>query len=143
MMKRNLLWPVCVLSFVVMLSLGQNTYGKIDVWDFGAEQLDASVYNNHLNVDVINAWYDKSITPGTSGKVLPGFTAGALSWVGGSNDRLRTTNTSLTRYDENLGGAAGYTGRIYVNASAATIRFPWMRAPDAASRASHRANRSP
>ncbi len=29
---------------------------KIDVWDFGAEQLDESVYNNQLTVDEINSW---------------------------------------------------------------------------------------
>jgi pectin methylesterase-like acyl-CoA thioesterase len=97
--------------------------GKIDVWDFGAEQLDASVYSNHLTVDVINSWYAKSIAVGSSGNVLPSFTAGVLSWVGGSNDRLRTTNTSLTRYDENLGGASGYAGRLYVNSAAATGRY--------------------
>jgi len=32
MMMRNLLWPACVLSFVVTLSLGQPANGKIDVW---------------------------------------------------------------------------------------------------------------
>ncbi|MDE7321398.1 MAG: fibronectin type III domain-containing protein [Lachnospiraceae bacterium] len=33
---------------------------KIDVYDFGAEQLDSSVYNNRLSVDIINGWYDSS-----------------------------------------------------------------------------------
>ncbi|HPR31772.1 MAG TPA: pectinesterase family protein [Prolixibacteraceae bacterium] len=97
--------------------------GKIDVWDFGAEQLDAEQYNNHLNPEVINAWYDPSITVGSSGNVLPSFTSGVLSWIGGGNDRLRTTNTSLTRYDENISGVSGYTGRIYVNSSASTGRY--------------------
>jgi len=46
-----------------------------------------------------------------------------LSWVGGSNDRLRTTNTSLTRYDENIASVTGYTGRVYVNSAAATGRY--------------------
>ncbi|MCB0473369.1 MAG: thrombospondin type 3 repeat-containing protein [Flavobacteriaceae bacterium] len=97
--------------------------GLPDVWDFGAAQLDNAQYNNKLDTDIINAWYDPAITPGTSGQVLPSFTAGVLSWVGGSNDRLRTTNTSLTRYDENVSGVTDYTGRIYVNASAATGRY--------------------
>ena len=97
--------------------------GKIDVWDFGADSLSADIYNNQLTVDTINNWYSASIVVGSSGNVLPSFTAGALSWVGGSNDRLRTSNTNLTRYDENLGGVSEYTGRIYVNSAAATSRY--------------------
>ncbi|UII33895.1 pectinesterase family protein [Fulvivirga ulvae] len=92
--------------------------GKIDVWDFGAEQLNSETYNNMLTESEINSWYDGSITPGTSGSVLPSFSSGVLSWVGGSGDRLRTTNTNLTRYDENLSGVSGYTGRVYVNSRA-------------------------
>lgn len=97
--------------------------GKIDVWDFGAEQLDANLYNNKLDETKINSWYDASITPGSSGNVFPSFTEGVLSWIGGSNDRLRTSNTNLTRYDENLSGVSTHTGRIYVNASQATGRY--------------------
>jgi pectin methylesterase-like acyl-CoA thioesterase len=95
----------------------QNT----DVWDFGATQLDASLYNNLLNESVINSWYDSSVTPGTSGIVLPSsFTAGALSWFGAANDRLRTTNTALTRYDANVASVTDYTGRVYCNGTANT-----------------------
>lgn len=99
--------------------------GKIDVWDFGAEQLDANLYNNKLDEATINAWYDSSITPGSAStsNILPSFSSGVLSWVGGSNDRLRTSNTNLTRYDENLGGVSDYTGRIYVNGAGATGRY--------------------
>lgn len=97
--------------------------GKTDVWDFGAEQLDTAIYNNRLNDSIINSWYNGSITVGSSGNVLPSFTAGLLSWTGGSNDRLRTTNTNLTRYDENISGVTGYTGRVYVNSSANTTRY--------------------
>ena len=67
------------------LSIGD---GLTDVWDFGAEQLDASQYDNQLTVDIINSWYDSSITPGSSGNNLPDFTAGDLSWTGGGSDRL-------------------------------------------------------
>ncbi len=127
MKTSGLLLSVCVLSSVVgsieSTAAAGPANGKIDVWDFGAEQLDASVYNNQLTVDGINSWYSKLIKAGSNGNVLPNFTAGALSWTGGSNDRLRTSNTSLTRYDENLGGATGYTGRIYVNSAAATTRY--------------------
>lgn len=98
--------------------------GKVDVWDFGAEQLDTNIYNNVLNEDVINAWYPETVTKGTSGNVLPAaFTSGILSWTGGSNDRLRTTNTNLTRFDQNIASVTPYTGRIYVNSGANTTRF--------------------
>ena len=100
------------------------TIVKADVWDFGAEDLDPVLYNNMLTVEKINAWFDAGITPGTSGNVLPStFTEGILSWTGGSNDRLRTTNTNLTRYDENISSVSGYTGRIYVNSAGATGRY--------------------
>ena len=101
----------------------EDSNGKIDVWDFGAVQLDTAIYKNNLNEDIINSWYDASIIVGSSGNVLPSFTSGVLSWIGGSNDRLRTTNTNLTRYDENISGVTGYTGRVYVNSAAATGRY--------------------
>lgn len=97
--------------------------GKTDVWDFGAVQLDTALYNNQLTESIINSWYNSSIVVGSSNNVIPQFTAGVLSWVGGANDRLRTTNTNLTRYDQNIAGAVGYTGRIYVNAGAASGRY--------------------
>lgn len=101
---------------------------KADVWDFGAAVLDAEKYNNKLTVDVMNSWYP-GVTAGTSGKALPGgFTVGVLSWVGGTNsDRIRTSNTNLTRYDAN--GSPAYvandtlTGSLYVNASATSARY--------------------
>ncbi len=98
--------------------------GLVDVWDFGAEQLDADTYNNRLTETEINGWYDEAIAPGTSGNIMPAtWTAGLLTWVGGSNDRLRTANTNLTRYDENLSGVSDYSGRLYVNAGGATSRY--------------------
>ena len=97
--------------------------GLPDVWDFGAAQLDDTKYNNKLTEDDINAWYDSSIVAGTAGVNLPSFSAGVLSWVGGSSDRLRTSNTNVSRYDENLSSVTEFTGRIYVNASGATGRY--------------------
>lgn len=98
--------------------------GKIDAWDFGAEQLDSLAYNNQLNTEIINSWYNPSIQKGSAGNVLPStFNTGVLSWVGGTNDRLRTTNLNLTRYDQNIASVSGYSGRIYVNAAAASGRF--------------------
>lgn len=87
-----------------------------DVWDFGATQLDVNNYNNLLNETIINSWYDSAITPGTSGINMPtSFNVGALSWVGNSGDRLRTTNTNLTRFDGNIASVANYLGRVYCN----------------------------
>ncbi|MAN28310.1 MULTISPECIES: pectinesterase family protein [Mesonia] len=94
----------------------------IDVWDFGAQQLSNIVYDNQLTETVVNSWYDGSITPGSDGNTLPDFTVGDLSWIGGGNDRLRTTNTNLTRFDGNV-GSSDYQGRLYVNASGAVARY--------------------
>lgn len=98
--------------------------GKTDVWDFGAAALDEAEYNNHLTVAAINAWYDEAIAEGSNGNVLPSsWSAGRLNWTGGGNDRLRTANTEITRYDENIAGAVDYTGRLYVNSGANTGRY--------------------
>lgn len=101
---------------------------KADVWDFGAAQLDGTTYNNNLTEEIINSWYP-GVNAGTEGIPLPGgFTAGVLSWVGGTNsDRIRTSNTNLTRYDSNSSPATfdgeTFTGSLYVNASASSARY--------------------
>ncbi|ULC59034.1 pectinesterase family protein [Flaviramulus sp. BrNp1-15] len=98
---------------------------KSDVWDFGAEQLDEVLYNNMLTEDKINAWYT-GVTPGTSGVNTPiTFTEGILTWVSTSStsDRLRTTNTNLTRYDENTSGVTDYPGRLYINSGGNSGRY--------------------
>jgi len=99
-----------------------NTNGKTEVWDFGAEQLDTNMYSNILNPAVINAWYDASVEAGSKGSTLPNFTEGVLTFIGGGSDRLRSTNTELTRYDENISSST-YTGRIYINKSSTTDRY--------------------
>lgn len=112
-MKKN--FYLFFLLFPMMNVFGQLT----DVWDFGGQQLDGALYNNKLNASVINSWYNPVITPGSSStaNVFPAsFTAGDLVWTGGTNDRLRTTNTALTRYDENIASVTGYNGRLYCNA---------------------------
>lgn len=120
-MFKKLLFQISAFFFGCTLIFGQQ---KTDVWDFGAKQLDPTLFTNKLSESSINAWY--SVPAGTPNVVMPtSFSAEELSWTGGSNDRLRTSNTNLTRYDTNLGAgsAAGYTGRLYVNAGAATGRF--------------------
>jgi len=105
---------------------------KTDVWDLGAAQLDTAKYNNKLNVATINGWYASSIVVGSTANTLPSFTSGVLSWVGVStSDRLRTSNTSLTRYDANSCPAYvttgtktdTLTGAIYVNSAAVSSRY--------------------
>lgn len=112
-----------LLLFFSQLAHAQVSNGKTDVWDFGAEVLDTMLFNNQLDETLINDWYDPAITVGSSGNTLPNFNAGALSWLGGGNDRLRTINTNLTRYDENVSNADGYTGRIYVNSAGNAGRY--------------------
>ncbi|UPQ78834.1 pectinesterase family protein [Flavobacterium azooxidireducens] len=112
-MKKNLLF--CLMFFTSM-NYAQNT----DVWDFGAVQLNESEYNNQLNESVINAWY-VGVTPGTAGVNFPtAFSAGSLSWVGNASDRLRTTNTNLSRFDANVASVAAYSGRVYCNGTVTT-----------------------
>jgi pectin methylesterase-like acyl-CoA thioesterase len=122
-MKKILLLLFFAFLLCINYVRGQS---KIDVWDFGAAQLDAGIYNNHLDSATINSQYPISTIPGTSGITIPatGFTAGDLSYVtNGTNDRLRTTNTKLTRYDANIANVTGYTGRVYVNAGSSNARY--------------------
>ncbi|MGD8847314.1 MAG: hypothetical protein PVI54_17475, partial [Desulfobacteraceae bacterium] len=78
----------------------------IDVWDFGAEQLlgENINYNNLLTVDKINDFFDEYIEPGANAVTFPmSFTVGDLSWSAiKTNNLLRTSNTLVTRYDENV-----------------------------------------
>ncbi|MCB0643057.1 MAG: hypothetical protein KDC44_15515, partial [Phaeodactylibacter sp.] len=120
-MKPNSLF-LFVFMLVATVAIGQDS--KTDVWDFSATELDTSLYNNKLSEAIINAWYDNSIPVGSIGVVLPSdWTEDDLSWTGGGNDRLRTTNTNLTRYDNNISNALGYLGRVYVNSAANTDRY--------------------
>ena len=119
-MKRPVLF-ICLIFAISNLSLAQN---KTDVWDFSATPLPNAQFNNLLTEDNINDLYDPSIERGSSGHVLPpNWSVGDLSWNGGTNDRLRTTNTNLTRYDENLGFSGGLRGRIYVNSAGNRNRY--------------------
>lgn len=96
---------------------------KVDVWDFGAEVLDSDKYNNNLTVDVINSAY-AGVAAGTANKTIGGFTAGDLTFATEkTNNRLRTSNTALTRYDANgvaVIGGVSLTGCLYFNGSAGT-----------------------
>lgn len=118
---------------------------EVDVWDFGAEQLANTAeytFNNHLNVEVINSWYegmvDKDGNPvtvktGQAGNNFPSTgmpnTAGlSYSTAGAFNHRLRTDNTALTRdsgdtstgdgKDPYVAADATYKGLLYSNSAA-------------------------
>ena len=108
---------------VIKTALPETSNGLADVWDFGASQLDDSKFNNKLTEDIINSFYPESVTPGSGGNLFPNFSVGDLTWVGGGNDRLRTSNTNLTRYDENISEYEDFKGRLYINASGASSRF--------------------
>ncbi|MCF0129016.1 MAG: hypothetical protein HUJ70_10605, partial [Pseudobutyrivibrio sp.] len=101
--------------------------GKVDVYDFGAEQLDTEKYVNKLNADIINSWYP-GVEAGTKGKNIASFEVKdendktVLAFNDGgfpAAHRLRSTNTAITRYDEkslkNAAGEVAYQGYIYSN----------------------------
>ena len=106
-----------------------------DVWDFGAEQLTSTehiTYNNKLNEDFINSWFEGE-PAGTTGVTIPGdliytneegevefrFNTGGFN----STHRYRTKNENLTRYDvkslTNIDNSSiVYNGYLYSNKSA-------------------------
>ncbi len=113
------------LALVLLLALvpaaAADGPAKIDVWDFGGEQLDPEVYHNMLDADEINSWYPDAV-PGTDGNTLPSFqsdTGIAFNDGGKPNThRIRTINPALTRKDDkSLTGEDGtvYQGYIYSN----------------------------
>lgn len=96
--------------------------GKIDVWDFGGEQLDENTYNNMLTPAEVNSWYPGDVTPATDGNTLPSFqSATGISFNDGgkpNTHRIRTMNEALTRFDKkSLNGEDGtvYQGYLYSN----------------------------
>ena len=133
-------------TYITKITIGEYTEpnpipepgnGKVDVYDFGAEKLDETKFNNRLTVDDINAWYP-GVAPGSKGKPLPSTaTTGMFTYeVSGGGDRLRTSNTALTRYDETNNRcdlAAGqdpyepnrtsYTGVICSNGGTVTLKM--------------------
>ncbi|MDD3077933.1 MAG: pectinesterase family protein [Paludibacter sp.] len=124
------------IFMMVLFTNAFATTSKIEIWDFGAAELNTDIYNNNLTVDVINAWWP-DVTAGTTGKNIPmTWTAGDLTWTSTSatSDRLRTSNTELTRYDSNGSpitiGTETLTGALYVNATASTTRYLTLSAAE-------------
>ncbi len=112
---NDLYLPSITVTTVVESGL-ESLEGKTQVWDFGAADFssDATIIQM-LDADVINAWYSSDVEVGSEGNTMPEtFESGVLSWTGKANaDRLRTTNTDLTRYDSKSNG--DYTGYLYAN----------------------------
>ncbi len=113
------------LSTLAFITLGLQAQ-TIQVWDLGAEQLDAATYQNMLTVDEINSWFTEA--PGSKGVTVSNITASEginFKFVGAgkSNHRLRSDNKALTRYDEKTKKDADgviYHGFIYSNAGSNT-----------------------
>ena len=102
--------------------------GKIDVVDFGAEMLDSNIYNNLLTVDLYNSFYGSGVEAGTTGVNIGDFTindAEGKEFIyfcagGKTNNRVRTTNEAVSRYDSKEKTDANgnkYTGMVYSNNS--------------------------
>ena len=116
------------------------SHHTVDVWDFGAEQLESTettTYNNKLTADIINSWFP-GVEAGTKGVNIAAFEVldengnVELAFADGgyaTTHRLRTTNTALTRYDEKSlkdleNSDIVYSGYLYSNKSAsADVHF--------------------
>lgn len=99
--------------------------GKADVWDFGAEQLDTSKYNNMLTADIINGFYPADAAKGAQGVAIGSFGTDEIFFNAGgkTNNRIRTTNTAITRYDDKTKTIDGMTltGFAYSNTTGPRI----------------------
>lgn len=131
-MKRGKQKWLAILLIVAMLfgmlpgqyALANDSGSLIDVWDFGAEQLDPTVYNNRLNKEVINSWYPSV----ASGSAITGHNIASFSVDGGdfifsdggypTTHRLRSNNPELIRYDDKSlvdSASKQYNGYLYSN----------------------------
>lgn len=100
--------------------------GKIDVWDFGADKLDESKYNNMLTADIINGWYGSGTAAGSTGATIGSFVTDELVFNGGgnTNNRIRGCNEAITRYDDKKAKTiedATLNGYVYSNNASAVV----------------------
>ena len=127
-------------ELIVDVTETDTTKHVVDVWDFGAEQLEDTEYidyNNKLTEDVINGLY-KDVAAGTKGVNIAAFEVTdedgnvELAFADGgyaTTHRLRSTNANITRYDEKSlkdleDSSIVYSGYIYSNKSAsADVHF--------------------
>lgn len=101
--------------------------GKIDVWDFGAEQLDTATYNNMITEGLMNSLpYYGTLNGEKKGVTVGTFMIGTEMFFNGggkTNNRVRTTNKNINRYDEKslTIGDEEYTGYLYSNTGSAAV----------------------
>lgn len=100
--------------------------GKADVWDFGAEKLDETKYNNLLTADIINGFYESGkYSAGASGATIGSFGTDDIFFNAGgkTNNRIRTTNPAITRYDDKTKTIEDvtYNGFAYSNSGSPVV----------------------
>jgi exo-poly-alpha-galacturonosidase len=96
--------------------------GKIDVWDFGAAQLDTAKYNNMLTDSIMNSWYPASTAAGSTGIKIGSFGTDELKFVaqGSTDNTIITSNTKITRADTCIDVTANgktFSGKLSSNSS--------------------------
>ncbi|MGJ5641203.1 hypothetical protein [Formosa sp. S-31] len=117
-MKKQLL----KLGLPILLC-SASIHAQSDVWDFGANDLSRLGYTNKITVDIVNTKFYPEGTPAASENLSVGnFTIDeTISYVTKGNDRIRTDNPDLTRFDDNLSPAPAYSiaptyqGCLYAN----------------------------
>lgn len=116
-----------------MLSFTMALEAQIKVWDLAGEQLGTG-YTNMLTTNDLNDIFYNGITYGNSGLSMAAGTfvinssSPGISYVttSANQDRIRTSNTTQTRYDESAvpgpsaeapytNGTTNYVGGIYAN----------------------------
>ncbi|MGN0481272.1 MAG: pectinesterase family protein [Lachnospiraceae bacterium] len=99
--------------------------GKIDIWDFGCEEFDTTKYNNMITLSELNGIYPSTVEVGSKGNTIGSFDLRELVFRcgGRTNNRIRSSNTSITRYDDKnpvtIDGAT-MTGYVYANNASPT-----------------------
>lgn len=79
-----------------------------------------------LTADIINSWYSSDVTPGSSGVTLGSFATDEFFFnpAGKTNNRIRTSNTAITRYDAGKTAVIDdteFTGYVYSNNTTPTV----------------------
>ena len=100
--------------------------GKADVWDFAAEALDSSKYNNMLDVKTINGFYNGAYADGVTGATIGSFETNEIFFNAGgkTNNRIRGGNEAITRYDNRNPVTiedATLKGYVYSNSSSPVV----------------------
>ena len=104
--------------------------GKIDVWDFGLEELDPEKYNNMLTKDIVNSWYPADVEIGSTGATINSFATEDIFFNTGNavNSRYRTMAEGVTKYDDKSkkftledGTSTTLNGFVYSNSGSTAL----------------------